>query len=382
MKSFFKNKTVLGVIFTFVFIFSILGLASISSPNAINVKYVKNVLGKWWPFKTSQYSVDKTFVNQKVVQEESSVIDVVDKVSPAVVSIVIKSIDFDFYSGPVSQEQGIGTGFIVDSSGLIVTNSHVVDNSDGEYKVVLKDGTTYDVSKIHLDESTDLAVLEIVARGLPTAELGDSDSLKVGQRAIAIGNALGRYQNTVTVGVVSGVARQLQASGVYGDYKTYENAIQTDAAINPGNSGGPLLNSSGQVIGVNVATALGANSISFAIPVNTLKPIVETFIKEGRIVKPYIGVQYTLVTKEIANIQKLPQGAFVSGVISGSPADDAGIRRGDIITKLGDKSLGDTQSLASLIQQKKVGDKVTLTLDRNGKEMTVEVELEEMPARR
>ena len=184
-----------------------------------------------------------------------------------------------------------------------------------------------------MDRTTDLAILEITARDLPIVELGDSDATKVGQTAIAIGNALGRYQNTVTVGVVSGIARELQASSGFGDVKTYANVIQTDAALNPGNSGGPLLNSGGQVVGINVATSFGADNISFAVPVNTLKPILKGFLEEGRIIKPYLGVVYTMVTPDIGLLRKLPEGAFISRVVKDSPADDAGLVRGDIIVK-------------------------------------------------
>lgn len=330
------------------------------------------------PEPKQQYS--QSFVTQEVVQEESQVIDVVDKVSPAVVSIVVKTIDFDFFSGPITDESGIGTGFIVESGGLVVTNSHVVDNVNGEYSVVLKDGTTYEVDKIHLDEQNDLAILEITARDLPKVELGDSDKLRVGQKAIAIGNALGRFQNTVTVGVVSGIGRNIVASGGFGlNPKTYESVIQTDAAINPGNSGGPLLNIAGQVIGINVATSSGADNISFAIPVNTLKPILESFIKEGRIIKPYLGVSYTMIGKEIAAIRRLPEGAFVSRVAKGTPAEKAGLQRGDIITKFQGKSLSTAYSLGQAIAKQKVGDEVTLTVDRGGEPREFRVILAEMP---
>ncbi len=322
----------------------------------------------------------QNFLTQEVVQEESQIIDVVDKVSPAVVSIVVKTVDFDFFSGPITDESGIGTGFIVDSGGLIVTNSHVVDNVNGEYSVVLKDGTSYEVDKIHLDQQNDLAILEITARDLPKVELGDSDKLKVGQKAIAIGNALGQFQNTVTVGVVSGLGRSITASGGFGrDVKTYESVIQTDAAINPGNSGGPLLNIAGQVIGINVATSGGADNISFAIPVNTLKPVLEGFVKEGRIIKPYLGVSYTMISKEIATIRRLPEGAFISRVARGTPADKAGLQRGDIITKFEGKALSTTYSLGQAIAKQRVGDQVSLTVDRGGETKEFTVVLAEMP---
>lgn len=320
-------------------------------------------------------------VVQEVVQEESTIIDVVEKVSPSVVSIVIETLNINFFSGTTSlEESGIGTGFIVDSSGLIVTNSHVVDDTSGDFSVVLKDGTTYNVEKIHLDRYTDIAILEIVARDLPVVEFGDSDSLKVGQTAIAIGNALGKYQNTVTVGVVSGIARSLKASSSLGDVKEYENVIQTDAALNPGNSGGPLLNSAGQVIGINVATTYGADNISFAIPINQLKPVLDSFLKEGRIVKPFLGVVYTMITEDMSDLHGFPQGAFVSSVTLGSAADEAGIKRGDIITKIDNEVLGSDNTLARIIMNKKVGDKVDLVVDRDGEILDFTATLVEAPS--
>lgn len=344
--------------------------------------HLRNLQNKFkLPFKIGQEKpYSPNLITQEVVQEESQIIEVVDKVSPAVVSIVIKTIDFDVFSGPVSGESGIGTGFIVDKGGLIVTNSHVVSNVNGEYSVVLKDGTTYEVDKIHMDQQNDLAILEIAARNLPTVDLGDSDRLKVGQKAVAIGNALGQFQNTVTVGVVSGIGRSITAGAGFGtEQNTYESVIQTDAAINPGNSGGPLLNIAGQVIGINVATSSGADNISFAIPANTLKPILESFITEGRIIKPYIGVSYQMIGKELAQLRRLPEGAFVLRVANDTPADKAGLQRSDIILKFDGRGLGSELSLAKAISSKKVGDEVDLEVDRNGETLDLKVTLAEMP---
>ncbi|KKT83834.1 MAG: Peptidase S1 and S6 chymotrypsin/Hap [candidate division WWE3 bacterium GW2011_GWC2_44_9] len=317
---------------------------------------------------------------KEVVQEESQVVDVVEKVSPAVVSIVIKTVDFSVFSGPSLAESGIGTGFIVDKNGLIVTNSHVVDNDAGDYSVILKDGTTYPVEKIHLDTQNDFAILEISARDLPTVDFGDSDALKVGQKAIAIGNALGQFQNTVTVGVVSGLGRSITAFGPFGDEKTYSSVIQTDAAINPGNSGGPLLNISGQVIGINVATSSRAENVSFAIPVNDLKPVLESFIENGRIVKPYLGVSYVMISKEIAELRNFPEGAYVTGIVKDSPAEKVGLKRGDIITKFGDSALGTGFTLSQAVLKGKVGGEEMLTIDRDKSILLIKVTVEEMPA--
>jgi serine protease Do len=321
-----------------------------------------------------------SYVTQEVVEEESSVISVVDRVSPAVVSIVVETFAFDPWTGPIESEEGIGTGFIVEESGLIVTNSHVVDSIQGDYSVVLKDGSTYEVTKIHVDSNSDLAIIEINARNLPTVDLGDSSVLKVGQTAIAIGNALGRFQNTVTVGVVSGIARQFSASGGFGTpSKTYEEAIQTDAALNPGNSGGPLLNSSGQVIGINVATTYGADNISFAVPVNTLKPLLKSFLEKGRIVRAFLGVEYTMITKDIAKLRDFPEGAFIARVVPGSPAARAGIKRGDIIIELDDKAVDADNSIGKYVSQKSVGDEIKVLIDRDSEILSLTIELAEMP---
>lgn len=381
-----KTSKRTGLLYFILFVFIILLAGDIFSSNRAHLGDL--ISNKLWHIqkklgldvKESKQPYAQNFVTQEVVQEESQIIDVVDKVSPAVVSIVVKTVDFDFFSGPITDESGIGTGFIVDPGGLIVTNSHVVDNVNGEYSVVLKDGSNYEVDKIHLDQQNDLAILEVTARDLPKVDLGDSDKLKVGQKAIAIGNALGQFQNTVTVGVVSGIGRSITASGGFGlGAKTYESVIQTDAAINPGNSGGPLLNVAGQVIGINVATSSGADNISFAIPVNTLKPVLEGFAKEGRIVKPYLGVSYTMISKEIASIRRLPEGAFVSRVAKDTPADKAGLQRGDIITKFEGKDLTTTYSLGQAIAKQKVGDEVELTVDRGGEAKDFKVVLAEMP---
>ncbi len=369
-----KGRTILGFFSLLFFIYIIIYAAG-------GFGQVQRTLIRLWNefFPNSKYEISSSLFKQEVVEEESSIINVVDSVSPAVVSVVVKTINFDVFTGPSASESGIGTGFIVDSSGLVVTNSHVADNEKGQYSVLLKDGSTYDVTQIHLDPQADLAILEISGRDLPTVELGDSDKLKVGQRAIAIGNALGRFSNTVTVGVVSGIARELTAASPFGESKNYEGVIQTDAALNPGNSGGPLLNSSGQVIGINVATTQGADNIGFAIPVNTLRPILESFLKEGKIVRPFLGVEYSIVTKELADLRKLPVGAFVSRVVPGSPAQKAGITRGDIIVTFEETPVDSENSLFELIRKKKVGDKVELVVDRSGKKVTIQAVLEEVP---
>jgi serine protease Do len=374
-----RNKTLPGLIWFLVFVLLLL-LTSVVFNRRGNVfknsfSRISAVVKPLLQFK--KYGESRSLLRQEVVQEESSIIDVVDNVSPSVVSVVVKTLDFDIFSGPSVSEAGIGTGFIVDPNGLIVTNSHVVSDSSGEYSVILKDGNTYEVNKVHFDTISDLAILEIAARNLPPVKLGDSDSLKVGQTAIAIGNALGEFQNTVTVGVISGVGRDVSAHGGAGEVKSYEGVIQTDAAVNPGNSGGPLLNSSGQVIGVNVATSIGAENISFAIPINDFKPLLENFLKSGKIQRPYLGVSYVIISKETATLRRLPEGAFIQQILPDSPAKKASLQRGDIITKIDGESISVKMSLSKIISKKKVGDRVSLTVDRGGSELTLYANLEE-----
>lgn len=343
-----------------------LGVMSLNSP----------VLQKYLPsaFKETIKETNK----QTVVEEESATIDVVQKTSPAVVSVVAKSTGFDLFTGPYSSEQSIGTGFIIDSSGVILTNRHVVSDSNASYSVVTKDKKTYEVQKVERDAVHDVAILKIDATGLPTLELGDSDSLKVGQKVIAIGNALGQFDNTVTTGVVSGLGRLVTASsGSFGSSEVLDNTIQTDAALNPGNSGGPLLNYSGQVVGINVAVTQGAENIGFSIPINLIKPVLENFQQNGKLIRPYLGVQYIMISKELAQLRNLPEGAYVQSIVSGSPAGDAGIKEADIITKLGGETVTTTDNLAILIAKHKVGDKIEIEVNRNGETKTLSATLKE-----
>jgi serine protease Do len=317
-----------------------------------------------------------------VTTEESAVTSVVDKAAPAVVSIVARTVDFDPFSGPVTDQRGIGTGFIIDKKGIVLTNSHVVEDTSIQYTVVTKDKKSIAVKDIQRDPVNDLAILTLETNeDLPTVPLGDSNSLKIGQSVVAIGNALGRFDNTVTVGVVSGIGRGITASGAFGtDPSTIDNVIQTDAALNPGNSGGPLLDLGGNVIGVNFATTAGAENIGFVIPINTAKPVIDGFRKEGRIIKPYLGVGYQIIDESIAQVRDLPQGAFVQTVVEDSPADKAGIQTGDIITKIAGEEITETNTLATVIGKHKVGDEVEVTVFRDGSERNLKVRLEEAPS--
>lgn len=332
-------------------------------------------------FPTTQTTSTVINGTRVVTSEESAVTTAVAKAAPAVVSIVAKAATLDRFSGPTTIEEGIGTGFIIDKNGTILTNSHVVEDSSIQYTVLTKDKKSLAVKKIDKDPLNDLAILTVDGGGdLPSLPLGDSDSLKVGQTVIAIGNALGRFDNTVTVGVVSGIGRGITASGVAGSPpETIDNVLQTDAALNPGNSGGPLLDLGGNVIGVNFATTSGAENIGFVIPINTAKPIISGFKTQGRIVRPFLGVSYQVVDEALSQLRSIPQGAFVRQVVKGSPADLGGINVGDIITKIGEQSLDSNHSLASEIAKHKVGDQVKINYNRDGKDQTTTVSLKEAP---
>jgi len=333
---------------------------------------------------------NKQPIEQRVLTEESVVIDVVEKVSPSVVTVSIveprrRILEFSPFGGFRSrieggQPQDIGTGFIVSEDGLVVTNKHVVSDTSASYKVITKDGKEYEVEKISRDPSNDLAILKINASGLKPVELGDSDNLKVGQFVIAIGTALGEFRNTVTTGVVSGLGRGIVAGSVFEGYvERLDDVIQTDAAINPGNSGGPLLNSAGQVIGINVAVAQGAENIGFAIPINTVKKALEIFRETGSFAsKPFLGVQYQMIDRETALLNKVPQGAYVVDVVADSPAKKAGILKGDIITKMDQEEITeDKGGLADVISKKKVGQRVEIEVWRDGVTLNLSATLSE-----
>ncbi|KKR42985.1 MAG: Peptidase S1 and S6, chymotrypsin/Hap [Microgenomates group bacterium GW2011_GWC1_41_20] len=327
---------------------------------------------------------------ERVVLEESNVIDVVKKVGPSVVTVTVTEpvrqvIQFSPFGGFTRGTEGgtpqdIGSGFVVSEDGLIVTNKHVVSNTSLTYQVSTSDGKTYDVKEISRDPSNDIAVLKIDASGLIAVELGDSSSLQVGQFVIAIGTALGEFRNTVTTGVVSGLGRGIDAGTSFQGYvERLDNVIQTDAAINPGNSGGPLLNSIGQVIGINVAVAQGANNIAFSIPVNTVKEALNIYKTTGKFpAKAYLGVEYQMISQQTALLNDVPQGLYIVNVVSGSPAEEAGVLVGDIIYKIDGNSVSsDSESLSKSISDKKPSDNILLEIWRNGEVKNISVALGE-----
>jgi len=315
--------------------------------------------------------------------EESAVIEAVEKASPAVVSIIAKTVQFDPFLGAVTDQEGIGTGFIVDSSGIVLTNSHVVCDQTIKYTVVTQDGKSLEVTEVDTDPANDIGILKVKGENLPTVTLGDSDanSLKLGQKVIAIGNALGRFQNSVTVGVISGVGRGVTTSGgCAGSGGTLNNVIQTDAALNPGNSGGPLLDLNGRVIGINFAVSTNAQNLGFVIPINRIKPILESYKKEGRIIKPFLGVATRLIDPQEAVVRGVPEGAYVYQVTPGSAASAAGIRIGDVITEVAGKKVSINNDLVSILNELKVGQSVEIKISRAGKTINLKATLKERPS--
>jgi serine protease Do len=327
--------------------------------------------------------------NQNVKLEESSaVIDAAKKVSQAVVSITTSQQVTDFFGRTSNQEISGGTGFILTSDGLIMTNKHVVAQA-GTYKVVLNDGRIFDAKIQATDPLNDIAVVKIDAKDLPTVELGSSDSLQIGQYVIAVGNALGEFQNSVTLGVVSAKDRKLTAEN-----EALTDLIQTDAAINPGNSGGPLVNLSGQVVGIDTAIASngtgGSIGVGFAISIDSIKTVIDSVRKTGEIVRPYLGVRYIPINAAVkqANNLSVDYGALVArgstatelAVLPGSPADKAGILENDIILQINGERVDENNSLTKRMSKYNVGDSVTLHIQRKGAEMDVKVTLEKMPS--
>lgn len=327
----------------------------------------------------------RTSKTEKIIIEESSaIIDASKKISPTVVSITGNGAPIQDLFG-FRTPKTAGTGFIVTSDGLIATNKHVVEGGS-DFTVTTTDGQTFPGKVVATDPVTDLALLKIETRGLPVADLGDSDQVQVGQWVIAVGNALGELQNSVTVGVVSALERKATPSDGQGNSENLDGLFQTDAAINPGNSGGPLVNLKGQVIGINTAIAGNAQNIGFAIQANDLEKALDSYRKSGKIIRPYLGVRYQSLTKAIATSLKLnvENGALLVGstnlpaVASNSPAAKAGLKENDVITKIDNQTLTEIAPLSRIIRKYNPGDKVTLTVIRAGKTITAELTLGEL----
>lgn len=327
------------------------------------------------------FNIQTTTSSKVVVEESSAFIKASNDVSPAVVSITSGQLVNSFFG--VQTATVAGTGFIVTSDGLIATNKHVVQGGS-TFTITTFDGKSYDGKVVAQDPITDLALIKIDAHGLPVVELGDSDKVQVGQWVIAIGNALGEFQNTVTVGVISAKNRQANPTDAGGQTENLNGLFQTDAAINSGNSGGPLLTTASQVIGINTAIAgNGAQNIGFAIPSNELKKALDSYRANGKIIRPYLGISYQTVTSVIAKQLNLSteQGALLyatngqSSIVAGSAAAKAGLKDGDIITKVNSDSVTETTPLSQIIRQYNPGDKVTLTVMRGKDEIKLDLTL-------
>lgn len=341
---------------------------------------------------------------------EETVVGSIERVNPAVVSVLVTK-DVPVYeqyyesisprgpfggftvprvreNGTQEKEVGGGSGFIVSNDGMIVTNRHVVSDLDARYTVLLNDGTSYAVDVLARDPQLDVAILKInepLESALSFVSFGDSESLRLGETVIAIGNALAEFRNSVSVGVVSGLARSIVASDGRGGSEQLDQVIQTDAAINPGNSGGPLLNIEGEVIGVNVAVSRGADNIGFALPAVVVKQVVDSVKEYGEIVRPYLGVRYVMLNQQSAQANQLlyEYGALIvagntqaeAAVIPDSPAYAAGLREGDIILSIDGVQLRDVD-LASVLRGKKVGSEILMVVAQAGEEKTVRVRLQ------
>lgn len=320
-----------------------------------------------------------------VVRESSAVIDAADKAAQSVVSVAVTGTFRDFFGRVQQQEVGQGSGFILTSDGLIVTNKHVVSGEQFTYEVSLPSGEVYPATVIARDPFVDLAVLKIEATGLPTAELGSSDALKIGQSVLAVGNALGEFENSVSLGIVSGVGRQLAING-----EGLDDLIQTDAAINPGNSGGPLVNLEGQVVGINTAIASesgGSDGVGFAIPIDAIRTVLDGVRQTGKLERPYLGVRYRVVTPALAEAAGLSTSSGIlltqeggqAAVLSGTPAAAAGLREGDVVTKVNGELVGETASLARRLARYKPGQTVSLTVVRGSETLELSVTLGTAP---
>ncbi len=364
--------------------------------------------GAWIEDRGNRETLFGSVTNQKkIVSSESQLISQIAKnVSPSVVSINASVTNATDSNDPFGQFGGArqavaaGTGIIISANGLIVTNRHVVPLGTTEVSVTLSDGTELKdvkvVGRTGDNDSLDIAFLKINnAKGnkLTPAVIGDSTKVQVGDDVVAIGNALGQFQNTVTSGIISGYGRSVQAvsDSSNSGSENLDNLFQTDAAINEGNSGGPLVNLNGQVIGINTAVAGGgAQNIGFAIPTNDIRGLIEQVLKTGSFARPYLGVRYMPLTSDIAEQFKIntTNGALVvpsedpssPSVIPDGPAATAGVKEGDVITKVNGNKIDQTHSLTSLLAQHQPGDKISITVKRGNQELKLNVTLGSLPS--
>ncbi|MFA6355081.1 MAG: trypsin-like peptidase domain-containing protein [Candidatus Paceibacterota bacterium] len=423
MKNLFKNKTFKMFFISFLTMLITIGILFIIVWNVkdkIINSLINNYIAKSDTFKQKPILIEKVEdspivpVKEEVKVVEDTVVTAVKKAKPAVVSIIISkqvpqytvtykeekivdqfgnivpnmTLTTPIYTpnGTKKQQLGSGSGFLISSDGLIVTNRHVVDQTDVDYTVLLNNGKEYVATVLAKDSVLDVALIKIVASGLPYLQFADSDKLEVGESVIAIGNALGEFKNTVSAGVISGLSRSLSATGGGGYREFLYKVIQTDAAINKGNSGGPLLNLKGQVVGINVAIAEGSSNVGFSLPINSVKGVIDQVKKTGKISRPYVGVRYVNVTSDLKAKLNLTvdygilvaKGANANevAVVPGSPADKAGIVENDIILSINGENINASNDFMSLIRDKKVGENIKMKVLSNGVERVVTIKLE------
>jgi len=385
-----KKIPSLPLFFILVFLIGLIG--GIGSSYVFYLKLKQEVASAGVPIIQQEKVIEKEYIPQTT--QEQKIIDVVKQNSPSVVSIVISqevpvysysSDPFGFFyqkkqTGTEKQEVGSGTGFIVSEDGMVVTNKHVAYDDKAEYKAIMADGKEYSAKILAKDPVQDLAIMQIESSDkFKPLVLGNADDIQVGQTVIAIGNALGEFENTVSVGVISGLGRTVVASGGTFGSETLEDIIQTDAAINHGNSGGPLLNLKGEVIGINTAIASTGQSIGFAISIDKAKKDVEQVKSLGKISYPFVGVRYVLVDENVVKEKNLSvnYGALVirgsngePAISSGSPAETAGIQENDIILEMGGEKITKNNSLSKIIAKYDPKQAVDLKILRNGEEIS------------
>lgn len=326
------------------------------------------------------WSDGKSPISSPEETTEAAIPRIARDITPAVVGISTVKVDYDLFFRPI-KSQSVGSGVIANRDGYIITNDHVVGQAD-DITVILHDGRQYPAKRLWSDSGLDLAVVKINANRLQEAPLGNSDEINVGETAVAIGNPLGlRFQRTVTAGIISAVERTLIIPQETGPDIIMQDLIQTDASINPGNSGGPLISSKGEVIGINTLKTLEAEAMGFAIPINLVRPIVQSIIKHGRFRRPWFGI--TGIDREMVQYYnadlKVDRGILVGGVDSGSPAAKAGLKTGDIILNIAGRDINTMARLRTTIYNLDIGDTLKLTIERNGRMKEVSLKLEEMP---
>jgi serine protease Do len=357
--------------------------------------------GGWLGAGSYNHQNQATSIEKQVISTESQLINkIANEVGESVVSINVTSETTaqDFFGGQqIYDQESAGTGVILNTDGIVVTNRHVIPPGAKEVNITLSDGTELDqvtvIGRTPDSDPLDIAFLQIddkKGKDLKPAKLGKSADVAVGDKVVAIGNALGQFQNTVTSGIISGYGREVEANdGLGNDTETLLNLFQTDASINQGNSGGPLVNLAGEVIGINTAVAGGdAENIGFAIPIDDVAPVIKTVLEKGRLERPYLGVRYVMITDDVAYTYDLPtkRGAYIvpsvagePSIVADSPAAKAGIKEKDIITKIDGEELGERSNLVTLLGKKTVGSEITLTILRDGQEQQIKATLEAAP---